>query len=208
LKWQGVVGNLLDVLDVLHWLDDGLHWEALHLVVLHWLDDRLDWDDLLDGDLLLDFWLRVVDDLALNRGVLDTLHNSLLRDVLDVSVVEDLRNVLGLILDCVVLNHLLLARNVLSSLDCLVFDDGFLVWDVLNAALTLDRLMGLGLNLSGSDVLRAGDPWLLGSSVLVAWLVGEGGGLDLLEVSWLVGGGLVLGHFICSCSGLATNKKG
>jgi len=103
---------------------EGLNWDALDRLfnVLNRLDDGLD-NGRLDILLLDDFLLGRVDDLALNRNVFNTLDDSLLRNVLDVAVLVHLRNVLDLMFNSVVINHLLLASDVLGSLDRLVLND-------------------------------------------------------------------------------------
>jgi len=167
---------LLDVLDSLDWLLDDLLLDDWLLDVL----DSLDWllDDLLGLDLL--DWL--VDDLSLNGLVLDSLLSSLLWDVLDVSVVVDLWDVLSLILDSVVVGDLLFLGDVLSGvdwlLDSLVLDFGSFVWNVFYSGLSLDwgsdlRLDKLDWLLNNLDWLLNNLDWLLDN---LDWLLNNLGG--------------------------------
>jgi hypothetical protein len=125
--------------------------------------------------LLDDLLLGLVHNLAGDGLVLNALNNALLWDVLDIAVLEGLGDVLSLVFDCVVVDHLLLTWNVLDSLNWLILEVGLLVWDVLNTALALDwSNCGLG-NLVASDVLRllecwdGGGSWGLRSSRVVDW---------------------------------------
>ena len=76
-----------------------------------------------------------VDDL-LDRDVLDSFLHALLRHVLGVGVVVDLRNVLRLVLDGVVVSDNLLLRDVLGVHDWLVLDNAPLERDVLESTLS------------------------------------------------------------------------
>ena len=92
-----------------------------------------------------------MDNLLLDGLVLNSFLESLSGDVLNVLVLVDLRNVFSLILDCVVVSHLLLARNVLDTLDGFVLNNSLLIGNVLNARFSLDDFSG-GLNLDGANV--------------------------------------------------------
>jgi len=102
--------------------------------------------------------LRVVNDLSFVRGVLYTLKDLLLLDVVDDLLLDDAWNVFSLVLDGVVVldqslnGHSLrsddlivlgdesLNGNLLDPFDLVVFDIVFLVGDVLQATLSWDLL--------------------------------------------------------------------
>jgi len=142
---------------LLHVLDGLLH-------VLHGLLDDL------HGLLLLLLGDWLVHDLSLDGLVLDSLLDSLLRNVLNVFIVVNLRNVLSLVLDSVVVGDLLLSGHVLGVDDGLVLDLNSLVGDVLDSALSLDALSNSGGNQSGDWLLGGG---LLLDDLLDDWLDGR-----------------------------------
>jgi hypothetical protein len=100
---------------------------------------------------LLDFLDGLVDDLLLNGLIFNTFLDSLSGHVVNISVLVDLRNVFSLIFDGVVIGDLLFLGNVFSALNCLVFNDGLLVGNVLDSGLSLDDL-ALSGNGDGRDV--------------------------------------------------------
>lgn len=96
--------------------------------------------DLLHDD-LLDFLLDgLVDELLLNCLVLNAFEETFSRHVVNVLILEHLRDVLSLILYRVIIGDLLLLRDVLSALDSLVLDHSLLVRNILNARLSLNDL--------------------------------------------------------------------
>jgi len=137
-----------------------------------------------------------VDDLSFNGGVFNSLLNSFLGDVLGVSLLVNLRNILGLVFNGVVVGVCLLSGDNFLSGDVLVFDDDsfdgnlfdsldglilsvrLLIGDVLNSTFSSDGLLlDLDWLLDDLDWLLDNLDWLL--DVLDDWL------LDVLD-HWLL----------------------
>jgi len=94
-----------------------------------------------------------MDHRGLVRGVLDPLSHPLLLDIVDNLLLDHPRNILGLVLHSIevldslfdgynllschliVLGDDLLDRDLFHSLDLVVLNSAFLIWDVLNPAL-------------------------------------------------------------------------
>jgi len=145
--------------------DDRLNEWLLDDLLDNWLLDVLDWllDDLLDN-WLLDDWL--LDNLSFNSLVFDSFLNSFDWDVFSGSFVVNLRNVLNLVFNGVVVSDSLFSGNVFDSFDWFVFEIGSFVGDLFDSSFSLDG----GLN----DLL---DNWLLDvlDWLLNNWLSVNGG---------------------------------
>jgi hypothetical protein len=145
-----------------HWLSGD--WYSVDDALSEWLLDYLCSRD----DLLSD---RLVHDLSRHWLIFDSLDNSLLRDVLDVAVMENLREIFGLVFDCIMFDNLSFARNVLHSRYGFVLDNRSLVWVILNSAFSLYwHMMRLDWDLIASNILRlaewaSGGLWDVGSRV-------------------------------------------
>ena len=95
-------------------------------------------------------------------------------------ILENLRDVLSLVLHCVVVSHLPLSGHVLDVLLFLVLDDGSLVRNVLDSRFTFDGCL-LHLNLGNRLNLRNS----LHLSILnLNWSNGLGHGCDVGDLHW------------------------
>lgn len=86
---------------------------------------------------LLDFLDGLVYYLFFDSLIFDSFLISFLRNVLDVSVLVNLRNVFSLVFHCVVISHFLLSRNVFYSLHCFVLDHRLFVRNVFDSWFSL-----------------------------------------------------------------------
>jgi hypothetical protein len=112
------------------------------------LNNLLDLLDLLDLD-LLDWRMH---NFSFHSLVFCSLSDSLLWDIFNGSVLNHLGNVFGLMFNCIVVCYSRFARNDLCSLNGFVFNHGFLIGSIFNAAFGL-RLRGLHVgNLGGLDI--------------------------------------------------------
>lgn len=87
---------------------------------------------------LRDFLSGLVNNLLFDGLVFDSFLNSFGRNVFNVSVLIDLRNVFSLVFNGVVVGDLLFLGNVFNSLDSFVFNDGLFVGNVFDSRFTLD----------------------------------------------------------------------
>lgn len=140
------------------WLEDirSLEWLLSNVLSLNWLLDILvgggDWllNNRLGDLLLLLFYNRLVNNLSLDSLIFNSFNHFFLRNVFDVFLLENLRNILNLVFNGIVVGDLLFLWHLDLSLDFFVFDnlslvwdsfgfgdslilnDGFLVWNILN----------------------------------------------------------------------------
>lgn len=82
------------------------------------------------------FLCRLVNKLLFDGMILDSLLNSLSRHIFNVSVLEDLRDVLSLVLYGIVIGHLFLLGYVFDTGNGLIFDHSLLVGNVLDSRFT------------------------------------------------------------------------
>lgn len=212
---QWLLDNFLDnrLLNVLDWLFnvlDSLNWLLDVLDRLNWLLNVLNW--LLNVlnllNLLLNNWL--VYDLLFYGLVFYSFDSLFLGNVLNVSFLVNLGDVLGLVFNGIVVSHFLFSGNVLNSnnlvvfnnssfsgnlfdsLNCFVLDFGSFVGNVLYSGLSLNYGLGNCL-LNNLDWLLNYLNWLLnllndlGGCLgnVLDWLLNGGGGLLPGLVGWL-----------------------
>jgi len=65
--------------------------------------------------------------LSFHSRVFYSFSYSFLRNVFNIPVLVNLRNVFSLVLDCVIVSNLFFFRYVFDSLHCFVFDYGFII---------------------------------------------------------------------------------
>jgi len=75
--------------------------------------------------------------------ILYSLLNSLLGDVLNVTVLVNLGDILNLVLDGIVVSEFFFNRYVFHLLDCLVLNITFLVWNVFDSRFSFYRFTSL-----------------------------------------------------------------
>lgn len=190
LDWlRNVLDWLLDVLDGLLDILDGLldHLDGLLDDFLDWLVDYLSFNGLVFGSFLDSFLSNVFYVFLFNWHLFNYhlfnwdlfVNHSFLGDLLNVSILVDLGNVVGDVFDCVVISDYLVSGYHFLFLHCFVFDyhslfwdlflsghsfvfsNCLLIWDVFNTAFSLNWSL---LNLSHHWL------WLLDYLRCVNWL--------------------------------------
>lgn len=110
-----------------HWLGDYWLLDNSLDILLNWLDGRL--DVLLDNRLLSNL---ANSHLSLNWVVFNSLLDSLDWNIFHISIILDLRDVLGLVLHSIVVSHISFLWNLNSLAHFFILHNRSLVRDVLN----------------------------------------------------------------------------
>jgi len=114
--------------------------------------------DLLDlGDSFRDVNKRLgnsglgLDNLSLDRGIVNNFFNSFNRDIFNFSFISRLRNVFGLVFNLIIVSVGLLDGDIFGSLDSFVVNVGSFVGDLFNIGFSFDGLSH-GLLLGNSNL--------------------------------------------------------
>jgi len=79
------------------------------------------------------FSYRGMNDLSFNSLIFNSFSDSFLRNVFDITILINLRNVFSLILNGVIISDSFFFWNVFGSLNCFIFNYAFFVRNIFNS---------------------------------------------------------------------------